>query len=137
MLHNEKNKEWEQRIEEFQQSGLNMRRWCREQQIPYERMKYWKNRLKEHTALTSSAPTKAASSTWVKVPSVPEKKVLQSSPAAGNLAYISVKSWLRCLPDSMQLPCGKFFRPCRLHGRGQRNRHRLSGLRRNRYAQSD
>ena len=29
MLHNEKHKEWEQRIDEFQQSGLNMRRWCR------------------------------------------------------------------------------------------------------------
>jgi len=28
-----------------------MRRWCREQQIPYERMKYWKNRLKESAAL--------------------------------------------------------------------------------------
>lgn len=85
MLQNEKDKEWEQRIEEFQQSGLNMRRWCREQQIPYERMKYWKNRLKERAALTSSDTTKVASPTWVKVPATLEKKVLQSSPTAGNL----------------------------------------------------
>ena len=85
MLHNEKHKEWEQRIAEFEQSGLNMRRWCREQQIPYERMKYWKNRLKQHAALTSSDPATAASPTWVKVPAVLEKKGLQSSPATGNL----------------------------------------------------
>lgn len=85
MLHNEKHKEWEQRIAEFQQSGLNMRRWCREQQIPYERMKYWKNRLKESTALTSGDRAKVASPTWVQVPAVLEKKVLRSSPITGNL----------------------------------------------------
>jgi len=85
MLHNEKHKEWEQRIAEFQQSGLNMRRWCREQQIPYERMKYWKNRLKEKAALTSADRATVASPTWVQVPAVPEKKVLESSPVTGNL----------------------------------------------------
>ena len=85
MLHNEKHKEWEQRIAEFQQSGLNMRRWCREQQIPYERMKYWKNRLKENAALTSGDSTKVALPIWVQVPAVLEKKVLLSSPVTGNL----------------------------------------------------
>ena len=85
MLHNEKHKEWEQRIAEFQQSGLNMRRWCREQQIPYERVKYWKNRLKENTALTSSDSTKVASPIWAKVPAVLEKKVKRSSPVTENL----------------------------------------------------
>lgn len=85
MLHNEKHKEWEQRIAEFQQSGLNMRRWCREQQIPYERMKYWKNLLKESAVLKSSDSIKVASPTWAKVPAVLEKKVTRSSPITGNL----------------------------------------------------
>ena len=85
MLHNEKHKEWEQRIAEFQQSGLNMRRWCREQQIPYEWMKYWKNRLKGRDAFTSSDSTKVASPTWVQVPAVLEKKVTRPSPVIGNL----------------------------------------------------
>lgn len=85
MSHIEKHKEWEKRITEFQQSGQSMRRWCREQNIPYERIKYWKNRLKERAALTSSDSTKVASPTWVKVPAVPEKKVLQPSPVIGNL----------------------------------------------------
>ena len=85
MLHNEKHKEWEQRIAEFQQSGLNMRHWCREQQIPYERMKYWKNRLKESALLKSSDSIKVASPMWVQVPAVLEKKVTRSSPVTGNL----------------------------------------------------
>ena len=85
MLHNEKHKEWEQWIAAFQQSGLNMRRWCREQQIPYERMKYWKNRLKERAAFTSSDSTKVGSPIWAKVPAVLEKKVTRSSPVTGNL----------------------------------------------------
>jgi len=85
MLHNEKHKEWERRIATFQQSGLNMRRWCREQQITYERMKYWKNRLKGRAALTSSDSIKVASPTWVQVPAVLEKKVTRSSPVTGNL----------------------------------------------------
>ena len=85
MLHNEKHKEWEQWIAAFQQSGLNMRRWCREQQIPYERMKYWKNRLKENAALTSGDSTKVALPIWVQVPAILEKKVTRSSPVTRNL----------------------------------------------------
>lgn len=53
-------------------------------------MKYWKNRLKESAALTSSDSTKAASPTWAQIPAVLEKKVTRSSPVTGNL-FIHVR----------------------------------------------
>jgi len=49
MSRSEKRQEWKIRIAKFQESGQSMRHWCREQQIPYERMKYWKYRLREDT----------------------------------------------------------------------------------------
>lgn len=68
MSYSEKFKEWENRIAAFQQSGKSMSLWCREQEIPYERMKYWKNRIKERAALTESERISEVPVSWAQVP---------------------------------------------------------------------
>jgi hypothetical protein len=41
----EKKQEWEERIRLQKESGQSMLRWCREQQINYDSMTYWRKRL--------------------------------------------------------------------------------------------
>jgi hypothetical protein len=41
----EKRREWEERIRLQQDSGQNMSRWCRENQINYDSFLYWKKRF--------------------------------------------------------------------------------------------
>jgi len=40
-----KSRDWEQKIQKQKQSGLNVSRWCRENQIPYNTFIYWKRRF--------------------------------------------------------------------------------------------
>ena len=90
MSYSEKFKEWENRIAVFQQSGKSMRRWCRDQEIPYERMKYWKNRIKERAALTECECVSEVPVSWAQVPSTLAIDDLQSGRADGNI-YIHIR----------------------------------------------
>lgn len=90
MSYSEKFKEWENRIAAFQRSGKSMRRWCREQEIPYERMKYWKNRIKERAALTECECVSEVPVGWAQVPSTLTIDDPQPDRATGNI-YIHIR----------------------------------------------
>lgn len=38
--------EWKQRIESWHNSHLSMLAWCRENQVSYDKLKYWRSKLK-------------------------------------------------------------------------------------------
>ena len=40
-----KSRDWEQKIQKQQESGLSVSRWCQENQIPYNTFVYWKRRF--------------------------------------------------------------------------------------------
>ena len=46
-LHNAKLQEWSQRFNDQKSSGLNVKQWCKENQISYYAFNYWRNQLKE------------------------------------------------------------------------------------------
>ena len=90
MSYSEKHKEWENRIAAFQHSGKSMSQWCREKEIPYERMKYWKNRVKERAALTERERVSEVPVRWAQVPAPRSISDLQSGRATGNI-YIHIR----------------------------------------------
>jgi hypothetical protein len=46
-----KSRDWEQKIQKQQESGLSVSRWCQENQIPYNTFVYWKRRSVRVTPL--------------------------------------------------------------------------------------
>ena len=43
-------RDWEQKIQQQEQSGLSISRWCQENQVPYNTFTYWKRRCVPKTA---------------------------------------------------------------------------------------
>ena len=41
----EQKREWEEKVRQQKESGQSMLKWCREQQINYESMLYWRKKL--------------------------------------------------------------------------------------------
>ena len=71
--------EWQRRIMDFEQRGKSMLRWCREQEISYERMKYWRSRSKNKRLAVIDNGTKEASSPWVQVTDAGRTIAMQGS----------------------------------------------------------
>ena len=49
--------EWEMRIRSQKESGLSVEKWCHQNQIPYHRFCYWKDRLFPKPQLSRSSFT--------------------------------------------------------------------------------
>ena len=46
---------WQQRILQQQASGLNIIRWCEQNQVPYNTFTYWKRRLRQPVPINRTA----------------------------------------------------------------------------------
>ena len=54
MPKDEKQRRWEERIQEFRSSGQTCKAWCREQQIPVATMNYWLRKQKSEEIPSAS-----------------------------------------------------------------------------------
>ena len=90
MSHIEKQKEWGSRLAAYRCSGKTMSRWCREEKISYERMKYWKKRIRESGMWAEPEPITDTLSIWAQVPSTLAIGDQQSVRATGNI-YIYIR----------------------------------------------
>ena len=54
-LSEEKHREWEEKIRQQRESGLNVARWCRENQINYNGFIYWTRRYNPSPILNRSS----------------------------------------------------------------------------------
>jgi hypothetical protein len=53
----EKKLEWEEKVRQQRESGLSITRWCRQNQIPSNTFRYWKDKLFPRAQLTRSCFT--------------------------------------------------------------------------------
>jgi hypothetical protein len=52
----QRHREWEVRVSDFQSSGLKMTHWCSANQVNLEQMKYWARKFKKVSVVAPIAP---------------------------------------------------------------------------------
>lgn len=58
---------WTHRLEQWQSSGLPVKKWCREQGICKPTFYYWRHKLMPHPKIPTSAPPTTTLSTFVEL----------------------------------------------------------------------